>query len=322
MSAAQQQEPGILPKLVQMGLAGATGSIVTQHLAAPFLDGSVPASGGVDITNSTPHLAGAELHSGPAEGGTMLDRPAAGYLADHSTSHGLNLEYAPDSVSEIASSIDQAGTMTVNGETIKVLDYAPGGEFIQAAGGAQLDAADALGMMGHAAVSSGGLGRELTRNADGVVIDAQGNAVDPSIVTGGDYNYGPSLNSVSGGAHRSLDMFADDNESDDSAEAQIDKADSPIRQQLELDHRLAMQAALQTSDETEIETTVHAGDKSLSIKTSFEARLADNSVEQKEGEEHLQDVMRRPGNDIQSAHDHFRMRSIIEANDTGLGLTL
>lgn len=324
MNRAQEEEPAILPKLLQMGLTGAAGGIITQHMAAPFLEGDIPDASGVDVTNATTNLEGAELISGPADGGAMLDRPAAGYLADHSASQGLDLQYEHESVSQIAADMDKAGTMTVNGETIKVLDYAPGGSFVQAVAGT-LSGAEAVNMLGQTMIHSGALSREIERTQGQGTIsldELTPDQTNPSMVTGGAHHYGdgPATNSFEN--HHSLSMFSEGGDADDEENAKndIQRTDSPLRQQLEIEHRLALQAALETSDEANISSTVQVGGKSLSIKTHYEARHPDNAVEQKEGEKHLQDVMHRPGNDIQTANEHFRMRSLIESNDAGLEL--
>jgi hypothetical protein len=296
MERQREEEQSTLSKMIKMGLAGTTGNIVTQHIAAPFIDESIPSVGRKNVTDEIDNIDGAELHSGPAEGGAMLDRPIAGYLAEQTVGNSLSLEYTPDTISTIASNVDEASTMTVNGETIKVLDYAPGGDLIQASGGTQLDASSALGMVGQLAITTGSL---------------QG-ALGTEEIAGQSQGFSSGLE---------LSEDGNDNGDRDSESKEINKPGSPLRDQLEAEHRLALQTALQTSDETEIETEVHSGGKSLKVKTSFEARMADSSQEQKEGEKHIQDIIHQPRNDIQKTHDYFRMRSVIESNDEGMSIS-
>ena len=279
-----------------------------------MLDHVTHAAPGTDVTGMGGHLVedGSILHHGPSSDGTLLDRPSGGYLAHASTQAGVGVEADGMGISSIARSINEAGTLQMDGHTIQVLDYVPGGDMVQAVAGHADPAQMMMGLakmgieqeMGaheagnrdHAA-RSGDMERDATASFHGIAGGGGGaSAARPRSAAsewgGRSGRAGPG--EIHGGGANGHAPDADENARD--------------LEELALEHKRDLDTAVETSDVSHVHTEIHAHGRTLSIDTDYEARVPDHDHERKEAAEHVDAVTHSPVGDVQ--HDepgiHFR----------------
>lgn len=303
-----EEEESIISRLARTALMHvASAGIVSaaQNGVDQAIAGTTPA----DVTglNGAQITDGSTLHHGPADAGDLLDRPAGGYLAHASSSNGVIMQNGHD-ISSIARDIDKAGTLTMDGHSISVLDYVPGGDFVQIAAGhadptqimmtlAQHGIERELGGMAKKAVTGGGRTESIDLIGDS---ENDRNSSGPGSIGADDEHHDPKTgdgrHQKPGGMNAQHIPDADENARD--------------LEQLAVMHKMDLDAAVETSDQSSVHTEIHAHGRTLEIDTEFEARAASNDAERAEASEHVEEVAH--GSMTEHEHDapnmHFRSK--------------
>lgn len=329
----EQTEESLLSRLHRTVLMEvATGGI------ANGLDTVMAGAHGTDVTGLSGANVGhgSALHHGPADGGELLDRPSAGYMAHASTQQGVAIEPQGEEISHIARGMNDAGTMTVDGQTIQVLDYMPGGDMVQMAAG-QVDPGQMLMKIAQHGISeevekSGGDGMSMERAIGSApagqetVFTERGSSGQTGIHDhmapddmgtqhdrGADGNHaGIPEHDVSNGAAGTAGRMA----AKHALGQHIPDADENARdlEALALQHRLDVDTAIQTSDHSEVHTQMHAHGRTLEIDTDFDATKPSNDQERSEASEHVTEVARGGHDEVNLDEPGMHMRSRIAAH--------
>jgi len=292
------------------------------------LDAVMAGSHGTDVTGlggaNVPD--GSTLHHGPAEGGQLLDRPSAGYMAHASTSQGVELEPQAEGISNIARGMNEAGTMTVDGQTIQVLDYMPGGDFVQMAAG-QVDPGQML-----MKIAQHGISEEVEKSGGGAMTLEPGTAStgvrpgDPSAPSHSDRSDGSgrpgdpeghdATSTTEGDPAHGAAAGGQDVAAKRAAGQHVPDADENARdlEALSFQHRLDVDTAIQTSDHAEVHTQIHAHGRTLEIDTDFDATKPNNDEERAEAAEHVNEVARGGHDEVNLDEPGMHMRSRIAAH--------
>lgn len=296
----EESPPSRMQRSIIMGVA--TGGV------ANGIDEMMSGATGTDVTG----LAGANIgdgshiHHGPEEGGDILDRPSAGYMAHASATNGITVGPQQGGISEIARSIDKAGTLEIDGHAIDVLDYLPGGDYVQMASGG-VDPGQMLmklaqhgvqhELAAHASPTSGNADGNHIHDGTGVDRVTQGeddSAVPPGQTEGRTAIGGPGR---APGRH-----MPDSDENARDLEA------------LSLEHKLDVDTAIQTSDVAQVHTEIHAHGRMLEIDTNFEAVKPDSDEERREAAEHVDDLARGGRDELDHDEPGIHIRSRIAAH--------
>lgn len=292
---------GGLAQGIDQMMAGSSGTDVTGLTGANISDGSV-------------------LHHGPEEGGEMLDRPSAGYLAHASASNGVAIEPVGNDVSEIARSIDKAGTLQIDGHSIEVLDYLPGGDIVQMASGTVDPGQMLMKLAQH--------GIEQQMAPGGSVPQAEGRKITGEEMPRTSVGENGAENPAGSGSE---DVMADGSPDDPmspngmtstTASATGRKArrapdaDENARdlEILGLEHKLDVDTVIQTSDVAQVHTEIHAHGRTLEIETDFEAMKPDNEEERREAADHVEQVARGGRDQVDHDEPGIHIRSKIAAH--------
>lgn len=331
MTSRQHESEGLIGKTVKFGVKGVVMASTGSTLAHG-LDGTFPNDAGVDVTgmNGSQIDSGSVLHHGPSEGGELLDRPSAGYLAHASTDSGVALTHDMD-VSTIARDINDAGTFSTGSGSVSVMDYLPGGDMVQLAAG-QVDPSQ---------IAMGALQQGMERQmADGGVHSATtagGGAMDPSGLqdasarqpgvqtTGGPV---PQDGASDGGSAASGGGTTAAIAAARSFGGHVPDADENARdmEALAFQHRLDLDTAVETSDSAHVHTEIHAHGRTLEIDTDFEATAHDNAEERAEAAEHVREATHSPLSEMEHSRPDMHFRSKVHAfldaasRDEGMGL--
>lgn len=332
----QQEGEALIGKLLRMGVMGVATAGVGSALGHS-LDGAIPTTGPVDVTglHGGQIDTGSVMHHGPSEGGELLDRPSAGYMAHSSAGNGLEIQQGHD-VSTIARDMDKAGTFTVGDHQIAVLDYMPGGDLLQMAGGsvnpgqmmmslAQHGLQQQMeqgGSDGSVAMIDGarmpGVGTGGIASPDGFAASDQGGGA----VQGGRHVPAESGEHVDGGgiadgqhaiagitaAGRPRKLDAHGNHIPDADENARDM------ETLGLQHRMDLDTAVETSDQQRVHTELHAHGRTLEIDTDFEATARSNSEERAEAAEHVEEMIHAPSGEMEHSRPDMHFRSRVQAH--------
>jgi hypothetical protein len=303
---------GRAARMAIMGVASAgTGSTL-----AHGVDGVLPGSEPVDVTGlSGSHIdSGSVMHHGPVDGGMQIDRPSTGYLAESSVSHGVEMEKGLD-VSTIARDVDKAGSMTIDGQTYSVLDYMPGGDFVQMAAGSVNPAqlmmslgqygmkrqmeSGAPGNVPASGASAGQSQSDAARGADGLPIEGASGERSPSEIA----------RQARAGGHEAVAAAR-------AAGHHVPDADENARdlERLALQHRLDLDTAVETSDSARVHTEVHAHGRTLEIDTDFEATARSNTEERAEAAEHVMETTHASLSETEHTRPDMRFRSKVQAH--------
>ena len=125
--------------LMTKGLLGGAPTPVDGALVDPsVLDhGASNAAMPADGMSSEAFSHGATVISGPEEGGALLERPVGSFLAEHAGDQSIELDpnAGESGATYLARRIAGAGEMTVAGMEVNLIDYVPGGDFVQMAAG-------------------------------------------------------------------------------------------------------------------------------------------------------------------------------------------
>jgi hypothetical protein len=231
-----------------------------------------------------------------------MDRPLSGYLAHSSAAEGIELERTMD-MTTIARNIDSAGTFTVDGQEISVLDYIPGGDIVQATSG-NVDPAKLIIELAH----YGSVNSQETRQEafhqeskdENVSNVAEEEQYQNSIKSNDPFEGQKNLEK-----HQTQDVDAQ--YADQAQKAQD-------LESLSLQHRLDLHTVVETSDQSEVLTSIHAHGQTLELKTVFEARSPDHQEEQKEAESHVKDLVHSPLDETESKKPDMVFRSKVLAH--------
>lgn len=258
----------------------------------------------LDITGSNGSYVGdgSIIYQGPQAGGDLMDRPLSGYLAHSSAAEGIELERTMD-MTTIARNIDSAGTFTVDGQKISVLDYIPGGDIVQATSG-NVDPAKLIIELAH----YGSVNSQETRQEafhqeskdENVSNVAEEEQYQNSIKSNDSFEGQKNLEK-----HQTQDVDAQ--YADQAQKAQD-------LESLSLQHRLDLHTVVETSDQSEVLTSIHAHGQTLELKTVFEARSPDHQEEQKEAESHVKDLVHSPLEETESKKPDMIFRSKVLAH--------
>lgn len=273
----EEQPDSLLGSLTKAGLMGAMPLAAATGAASPAIMHHFPSGSPVDVTGHGSSLIddGSALHHGPADGGSALDRPSAGYLAHGSHDGGIGLELN-DSVSEISKDLDNAGSFNISGTNLNLMDMVPGGDIIQVAAGHGDPTQILMSLAQHGAGHGGaqaGMGSEA-----GVELAAHA--------------------ALSG--MKMTNMLDADEEGRD-------------RDALLAQHDINMKTAIETSDNAHVHTEIKAHGRTLSMDTDFEARYPDNDVEKQAAHDHVEKAAHGSGNELESEGPLMKFRSVIQA---------
>ena len=81
-----------------------------------------------------------------------------------------------------------------------------------------------------------------------------------------------------------------------------------------LRHRLDLDTAIETSDQSRVTTEIHAHGRTLTIDTEFEARAQDNSEERAEAEDHVHEASRAATEETENSAPDMHFRSKVQAH--------
>jgi hypothetical protein len=338
MTSRQHESEGLIGKAVKLGVKGVVMASTGSTLAHG-LDGAFPNDAGVDVTgmNGSQIDSGSVLHHGPSEGGELLDRPSAGYLAHASTDSGVALTHDMD-VSTIARDINDAGTFSTGSGSVSVMDYLPGGDMVQLAAG-QVDPSQiAMGMLqqgmerqmadggatgttatGGVAMDPSGI-QDVTTSEPGArttegIVPQEGMSGGTAAATGG------TAAATGGGTAAAIAAAR-------SFGGHVPDADENARdmEALAFQHRLDLDTAVETSDSAHVHTEIHAHGRTLEIDTDFEATAHDNAEERAEAAEHVREATHSPLSEMEHSRPDMHFRSKVHAfldaasRDEGIGL--
>ncbi len=303
-----RQPEGITSQALRHGLLG----VATSGVGSAYVNGldGVIHQDPTDVTG----LAGAQIdggstfHHGPAAGGDMLERPAAGYMAESSAHSGVTLDQDVSGISTIARDVNEAGTFTYDGQSYEVLDYIPGGDLVQIAAGSAnpTQIMTTLAQHGIAQQMRGGDPSAGDRHAPAGPDPVGGSST--TMEAGGSSTPNDAAGSQRGDASRSI---ADPVHGQHVPDADENARD---REALMLQHRMDLDTAVETSDQSRVVTEVHAHGRTLSIDTEFEARAPDNAEERAEAEEHVHEAARSATDETENATADMRFRSKVQAH--------
>lgn len=307
----------ITSQILRHGLLG----VASSGVASTYVNGldEVLHQEPADVTG----LAGAQvdtgsvLHHGPSSGGELLDRPVAGYMAESSAHSGLSVEQSTSEVSRIARDLNEAGTFTHDGQSYEVLDYIPGGDFVQIAAGTANPTQIMMTIAQHGIINqmrqqdlgSGGQATEAGGIGDPATAPHRGGAIDGARDEGRGRSVAGGQGSASNDGGRSIaDAGHDDHDLPDADENARD------REALMLRHRLDLDTAIETSDQSRVTTEIHAHGRTLTIDTEFEARAQDNSEERAEAEDHVHEASRAATEETENSAPDMHFRSKVQAH--------
>lgn len=335
--SAQHEGASFLGSLAKAGL---TGIKAKTGLTVPFEEDILAAMpDDPTIVEGPVNIAG-ELVPGPVEGGSFLERPIAGSLADASEIQSLLLQYEPGQAIE---TLAGQGHMLINNIDIDIAQIRDGLEqgIDQGIDYAQAFIHDPTGSLANTVQS--GMDLAAGEIEQGIDIATQGAeawiaslGVDPSQLAQaisssstqlldalghGPDQLGSLLSSHTGSAAglalsgRLLSLF-EQREQERITEIEFQKAADRIA--LEVEHHAKLQEALRTDDASHVETEIFRNGASTKITTDFEARHPDEDLEKKEGESHLHEAIRAPNSDVQMQLNHMHFRSQFEEHDIGI----
>lgn len=319
MADELHEEETTFGRLARSGLLH-VASAGTASAIGNGIDQAISHGSATDVTglNGEQVTDGSIMHHGPTDAGELLDRPSGGYLAHASAANGVGVEQGHD-ISHIARNIDDAGTLTVDGNRIAVLDYVPGGDFVQLAAGHANPTQIMMTLAQH------GIAQEMGHaNPDGTTGGHEaGRARDTTVGMGDDAFESEAtagrMGGAAGGRGRTASSGVGQHVPDGAENAQD-------LEELALMHRRDLDVAVETSDQASVHTQIHAHGRTLEIDTQFEARAPDNDLERAEAAEHVGEVAH--GATAEHEHDAPRMhfRSKVQAHldamaqDEGLSL--
>lgn len=281
--ADKQRKNQTVEQALRMGAMSIGGGIAASAIGqAGIIPHDVTGMGGANLPD------GSIFHHGPGDP-NILERPAGGYLAD--ASHAGSVEITRNNeISNIARSLDDNSTLTINGHTLNILDYAPGGDAIQLAAG-RGDPAQVMVMMGQFGMQHG-LGRQDQIN-NSISEDASGEGGDRP-------DRDASGKKVRYDAHGRRLPDIDEEARD--------------REALAFQHRLDLDTVVETSDSARVHTQITAHGRTLSVDTDFEAYDYDNKYEREEAADHAKDTELTARDDFENHARNMRFRSQIRAH--------
>ena len=328
MTSRQHEAEGLVGKALKMGLMGVT-TAATGSTLAHGLDGAFPTDQTVDVTglNGAHVDTGSTLHHGPEEGGELLERPSAGYMAHASSDTGIEMHQGMD-VSTLARNVDQAGTFGVGGDAISVMDYLPGGDMVQMAAGHVDPSQLAMTIAQHGMqqeMSNGGMGDvALARDGIGAAGGSDAQTAGHSGVESG--STGPAGSPAGAGGQPGGDGHAANGAGTAAVGAgvkrvaadgsRIPDADEDARdlEALAFQHRMDLDTAVETSDQARVHTQIHAHGRTLEIDTDFEAFAKDNGAERAEAAEHVREAAHSPLSEMEHTRPDMHFRSKVQAH--------
>lgn len=300
MTARQPNPEPLLGKLARMGVVGITTAGVGSTFAHG-LDGAFPDAGPIDVTglHGAQIDSGSIMHHGPADGGDLLDRPSAGYMAHSSSTNGIELQHDGE-VTTIARHMDKAGTFNVDGNEISVLDYIPGGDMVQMAAG-NIDPSQIM-----MTIAQHGIQNQMSHDTVGTPGRTRTEVGAADVAESND---GSSINAEEGRVDRiGRKVDADGQHIPDADENARDM------EALALQHRIDLDTAVETSDQYRVHTEIHAHGRTLVIDTDFEATAKDNSFERAEAAEHVEEVAHAPVGEMEHSRPDMHFRSKVQAH--------
>lgn len=267
---------------LRMGLMSVGGGITASAISqAGIIPHDVTGMAGANLPD------GSVFHHGPGDP-NILERPAGGYLAD--ASHAGSVEITRNNeISNIARSLDDTSTLTINGHQLNVLDYTPGGDLVQLAAG-RGDPAQIMVMMGQFGMQHGfgsqnhngsRVSDEIAQNDDRPDRDADGKKIRYDA-------HGRRLPDI-------------DEEARD-------------REALAFQHRLDLDTVVETSDSARVHTQITAHGRTLSVDTDFEAYDYDNQYEREEAADHAKNTELTARDEFENHARNMRFRSQIRAH--------
>lgn len=320
---AAESGTSLLGQLAELGLTGISAKAglsvpFDSEIAAVMPDGAAAVQGPVDVTG--------ELLPGPAEGGSFLERPLAGSLADAALGQSLALDYEPGALIAAAQG---KGQMIVNGLGIDI---------DQVRGGIERGSDMAGAFMEHP-IEQMERGIEMTREIaeDGLdYIDANKDEWIDALSDGAS-SLAQAVKDQAPQLFDALDQNIDDLSTlisqhvdprlglafanhiaqllgDRSAErlSEIEYQEAIGRAALEIEHHAKLQEALRVGDTGRVETEVEINGATTGITTEFEARHPDENLEKRVGEDHLRSAIRAPLDDVHHYQEHMHLHSHFE----------
>jgi hypothetical protein len=268
----------------------------------------------VDGLSSHAMSHGATVISGPPEGGSLLERPVGSFLADQATHQSLELEqYAGDhGPTYLAKRVAGAGEMHMAGMDVNLIDFVPGGDFVQMAAGEKFDPttmmmALAKGRMEAEVIHGHLLHRETDHEREERRIDM---ASSPSM--GEDTPYGEAGSGHAGSettpwGTRSRDGAGMDGQGKgeeatmdgEEGKGRVDEAGRPVIDSdtaardlaiLGGEHARNLDNAVSQWDEQDVHTEMTLHGRRVEIDTHFDAHNPDNAKEREKAEDHVKEI--------------------------------
>jgi len=304
-----------ITRLMTKGLLGGAPTPVDAIGVDPgmFENAASGSASTVDGLSSHAMSHGATVISGPPEGGSLLERPVGSFLAEQATHQSLEIEqYAGDhGPTYLAKRVAGAGEMQMAGMDVNLIDFVPGGDFVQMAAGEKFDPSHVMmalakGRMEAEVVHGHLLHRETDRERAEHRIDmaSSPSMTDETSGAGGMEHAGGGITPW-GNAKRdgvSMDGAADGEGATMGGEEGGGRTDAAGRPAIDGDtaardlailggeHARNLDNAVSQWDEQDVHTEMMLHGRHIEIDTHFDAHNPDNTKEREKAEDHAKEI--------------------------------
>lgn len=324
-----------ITKLMTRGLLGGAPTPVDGIMADPgmFESGATGAATEVDGLSSHAMSHGATVISGPSEGGSLLERPVGSFLAEQATHQSLELEqFAGDhGPTYLAKRVAGAGEMQLAGMDVNLIDFVPGGDFVQMAAGEKFNPSSmmmalAKGRMEAEVIHGHLLHRETDQErAERQVEMASSPSMSESPMSG------PGSPDAGRWGTRSADGAGLEGNSEGEGQAvdgqegagRIDAAGRPALDNdtaardmaiLGNEHARNLDNAVSQWDEHDVHTEMMLHGRRIEIDTHFDAHNPDNAKEREKAEDHAKEIPVDGNNETVTEGNRMAFRSQVHAH--------
>lgn len=296
--------------LMTKGLLGGVPTPVDAIAADPsmFDVGATHGASSADGLAGQAMSHGATVISGPSEGGALLERPVGSFLAEQATEQSLEIEQfdGAQGASYLAKRVAGAGEMQFAGMDLNLIDFVPGGDFVQMAAGEKFNPSSMMLSLAKGRLEAEAVhGHLLHRETD--LERAQHReemATSPSMSEepahgSGDGDVSPwglergsdaPLKTDLGG-DQAMDGAEDGQRVDGNGRPTID-SDTAARDMAILgnEHARNLDNAVTQWDEQDVHTEMTLHGRHIEIDTHFDAHNPDNRKERDKAEDHAREI--------------------------------
>lgn len=314
-----------LTRLMTKGLLGGVPTPVSPVSVDPGLleHAESGTASVVDGLSSHAMSHGATVISGPPEGGSLLERPVGSFLAEQAGHQSIEIEqFAGDhGPTYLAKRIAGAGEMQIAGMDVNLIDFVPGGDFVQMAAGEKFDPSHVLMALAKGRMEAEAIhGHLLHRETDHERAERRAEmASSPSMAeedasgSGEHAGHGRSVNGPRGQDAVETDPWGigdgagPEGQTDGGglatgAEKGTGRVDMAGRPALDSDtaardlailgreHARNLDNAVSQWDEQDVHTEMVLHGRRIEIDTHFDAHHPDNVKEREKAEDHAREI--------------------------------